>query len=258
MPRGNPDRTYYLYRIQLRQEPSKDYVGITYDYVRRWRDHKKDARKGKGFLIARAIAKYGEDAFDWKLLAICRNSRIACDLEKICRHQLGMGYYNLTGGGEGAFELDPVTQEAKGKKIRDLWKQPEFREKTIKGMNAFNATDYGKKVRKEAGKPKSENLKKHQSELMLKLWQTEEYRDKTLPNSVKAKKQMVITQEFRTKMSKLKKGTTRTPEHIENWRKSFFANKEKGLHTNTQEISVSKSETQRTVTLTKEKGTEHE
>jgi group I intron endonuclease len=92
----------YLYRI-TNLINGNDYVGITVDYKKRFRDHVRDARIGPKpdeSLIAKAIRKYGEDNFKFEVISIARTWDIGAMLEKLAR-KLGMGKYNRTEGGEG-------------------------------------------------------------------------------------------------------------------------------------------------------------
>ncbi len=113
-PRNTNVKTY-LYRI-TNLTNGNDYVGITVNWAKRCRDHKRDARIGpkpKESLIAKAIRKYGEDNFKYEIISIARTWDIGCDLERLARH-LGMGKYNRTLGGEGVTGMKH-TEESKAK-----------------------------------------------------------------------------------------------------------------------------------------------
>lgn len=100
-PKDRNVKTYF-YRI-TNLVNGNDYVGITVNIQKRFRDHKRDGRKpvteGES-LIAKAIRKYGVDNFKFEIVTICRTLDIGCDIERLARF-LKMGKYNRTLGGEG-------------------------------------------------------------------------------------------------------------------------------------------------------------
>lgn len=60
-----------VYRIILKSD-GRSYVGSSYDIPGRWRDHIYAAKRpNTKQVIARAIAKYGKDSFDWVVLESC-------------------------------------------------------------------------------------------------------------------------------------------------------------------------------------------
>lgn len=81
------------------------YVGVTSRTLnKRWREHKSDARAGRGWALHVAIRRYGADAFevveiergdDWD--ALCKREQDLI-VELGCLSPKG---YNLTPGGEG-------------------------------------------------------------------------------------------------------------------------------------------------------------
>ncbi len=147
------DCKYYMYRISLKEDPSKGYVGVTNDYKRRWKEHHYDARHGDGYYIANALAKYGIDAFDWKVIAIFRNGKIAGEMEQIAKQFLGLGHYNLTDGGEGALKPAPETLKKRGDAVRKTMEDPERREARSEALKAFHLEN------PEAAEKKAEHLR---------------------------------------------------------------------------------------------------
>jgi group I intron endonuclease len=87
-----------LYRI-VHRDTGKGYVGVSINYKRRWYDHKWDAKHRSSYAFHKALNKYGAEAFDWKVIA-WSSFEGAKVLERIAIH-LGLGYYNMTQGGDG-------------------------------------------------------------------------------------------------------------------------------------------------------------
>lgn len=84
----------------------KAYVGFTgLTMNRRFQKHCSDARKGEGWLLHKAMRKYGTDMFSVDMLATAETRTEAAELEKWyivefdTRAPTG---YNLTDGGDGA------------------------------------------------------------------------------------------------------------------------------------------------------------
>lgn len=94
--------TTYFYRI-INKVNGNDYVGITVDVPKRWRDHIWDSKKEpnkKESLIAKAIRKHGVENFKFEVVATLRSWPEGCYVEKTYR-RFGGGKYNRTMGGEG-------------------------------------------------------------------------------------------------------------------------------------------------------------
>lgn len=89
-----------LYRV-VHLESGRDYVGISVNYQRRWAEHRRAALNESQLAFHRALRKYGPESFSWKVIALASCFSGGITLEKMARH-LGLGYYNLTEGGEGA------------------------------------------------------------------------------------------------------------------------------------------------------------
>lgn len=67
------NRIHYLYRITNKIN-GKIYIGQSVDVVRRWYEHKRVATKDHpNMLISCAIKKYGNDAFDFEVIACCKS-----------------------------------------------------------------------------------------------------------------------------------------------------------------------------------------
>jgi len=66
------DAVGYVYAIENKTN-GRRYIGSTTNYKSRWHTHKSTLRRGKhhSFILQKAWNKYGEDAFEFKLLLIC-------------------------------------------------------------------------------------------------------------------------------------------------------------------------------------------
>lgn len=106
------ERRAAVYRV-VHRSTGRDYIGVSVDPKRRWRDHKLAATKGSALRFPRALAKYGFAAFDWTIVCWCRTYELALELERAARF-VGMGYYNMTAGGEGMLGWSP-SQETRAK-----------------------------------------------------------------------------------------------------------------------------------------------
>jgi hypothetical protein len=278
------DCKYYMYRISLKEDPTKGYVGVSSDYKRRWRQHRNDAKNGNGYYIANALGKHGVDAFDWKVIAIFRNGKIAGDMEQIAKQFLGLGYYNLTDGGEGLLRPSPESRKKKGDAIRKTMEDPARRKARSEALKAFHREN------PEAAEKKAEHLRainkdpeiaaKRNAALAATLAANPEILEKR-NNVVRA---ALSKPETRTKMSEThtkrfedpalrqersdminaywartgpcpestrkkigdaNRGRPKTPEQIEQWRETYQANKEAGNHINgTPESSQRRREAQ--------------
>lgn len=279
------DQKYYMYRVILKEDPSKDYIGVTNNYKRRWKTHRNDAKSGKGYYFASALAKYGPDAFDWKVIAIFRNGKIAGEMEQIAIKFLGMGHYNLTDGGEGMNNPTPETRKKLGDSIRKAMQDPDRRKARSEALKAFHIEN------PEAVEKKAEHLRtiNKDPEISAKrnaaLAATLAANPEILEKRNKAVREALNRPETRAKMSEThakrfedpalreqrsqmllaywertgpcpehirraigekNKGRPKTPQQIEQWKETFQANKAAGNHLNgTEESTKRRSEAQK-------------
>ena len=93
----------YLYEIK-RTATGQQYIGITINPKLRWWTHRWSAGKSPSF-IHKAIAKYGPDAFTFKIIGNAPSWAEGADMERQFIKQyachVSQGGYNLTFGGEG-------------------------------------------------------------------------------------------------------------------------------------------------------------
>ena len=162
----------YLYLLtNTAHEPQKLYVGITSRPVnRRLMEHFNTASK-KTTLIARALHKYGSDAFTLTVLGKADSWEELCAMEQaaIVQYNTFVPHgYNLTRGGDGtlgwkhspeAIELmrqanlgrvmPQSMRDAVGARMRGVPKSPEQRAKMGEWQRGENNNQYGKKLEPE-------------------------------------------------------------------------------------------------------------
>ena len=106
-----------LYRLTFPN--GKVYIGITTEPLkRRVRRHVLYARQNKAYALSAAIRKYGEDSFLVEHLAsaMCWEELLLLERQVISQYNsVCPSGYNMTGGGEGSFGIEP--SEDKRKKI---------------------------------------------------------------------------------------------------------------------------------------------
>lgn len=62
-----PCKIYYCYKA-TNKDNGKVYIGFASDPQMRWREHKRDAEKGRGYIFHDAIRKHGWDAFEFEVI----------------------------------------------------------------------------------------------------------------------------------------------------------------------------------------------
>lgn len=190
----------------------KAYIGFTTHWPLRQKTHKKLAGKDGGY-FHNALAKYGEDNFEWFILlsdATLEDER-QCIEEHGTYWETGKGY-NLTRGGEG--KLGYRTPEKTRRKISEAHK--------------------GKTVSEEVKRTLRENarlmkLRGHTPETKARLSElnkgkvfTEEHRKNISLNHASKRPSGAFynSPEYRAKQSAANKGKVRTPEQRERYRQA--------------------------------------
>lgn len=98
---------YKVYKI-VNKVNGKYYIGMTKQtLIKRFSQHKQNAKMGKNTYLYNAIRKYGNDNFEIELLLECSNKEECCNLEieYISKNKNG---YNLAPGGEGGFIVQDI------------------------------------------------------------------------------------------------------------------------------------------------------
>lgn len=101
----------------------KAYVGrVTGSLTQRWREHLRDASKGLGFYLHKAIRKYGADHFTLQVLENCHSELELDAAERKWIALLGTAFpafgYNLTVGGNGGRIPGSETRRRRGTALR--------------------------------------------------------------------------------------------------------------------------------------------
>lgn len=86
----------------------KAYIGITANPIKRKKTHLSMAMNGSEYLIHKALRKYGEDQFDFEVIAQTWSKDFAFELEQSFieefhsySNDIRFGGYNMTKGGDG-------------------------------------------------------------------------------------------------------------------------------------------------------------
>lgn len=96
----------------------KSYVGMTKTTLEQRRNsHHTSARTGSKLYFHNAIRKYGEENFEWRVIAYCPDESQMRHLESLLiRYYKYEGCYNIADGGAGGFVIpEDKIEEWKGK-----------------------------------------------------------------------------------------------------------------------------------------------
>ena len=128
----------------------KKYVGVTSGTAGdRWRNHVWSAVWDKHAcpLVARAISKYGVEAFIFSVIDTAENAEQLSNKERLWINKLGTlapGGYNLTTGGDANFT---VADEARQKmRLAAKNRSPEWREKMSKAKTQWYEEDPERRI----------------------------------------------------------------------------------------------------------------
>ncbi len=140
---------YKVYKI-VNVLDNKYYVGMTkQSLIKRFSQHKQNAKNGKDTYLYNAIRKYGSDNFEIELICECNSREECCQLEIKFISENICGY-NLAKGGEGGFVVQDI----------DTWK--EKLKESRKGKTPALGLNH------------SEETKKKCSEASTKYWKSQE------------------------------------------------------------------------------------
>jgi group I intron endonuclease len=198
---------------------NKGYVGITTRSLdRRWYEHRFVANSC-GKLLAKAINKYGEQAFEIMPIASAKTLKNLKEVEKDLIVQFGTKVpngYNLTDGGDGVFGFKQSEEQKKrnGDLKRGTKATEETKEKMRVAHSGKNNHFYGKNHTEEA---KRKNAEAHIGKLGYWAGKTRsEETIKKVSASLKGKappnKGKKVSEESRKRMSEAQKGRTPSAE----------------------------------------------
>lgn len=118
--------TVAIYTITNKSN-NKQYVGISIDLKRRWREHSK--ADGLCPVLHASIKKYGKDNFEFMHIADALTWADACNLEKQLILDMNTKTphgYNLTYGGDGACGFKHTAEERQRRSERCPTRNPEI------------------------------------------------------------------------------------------------------------------------------------
>ncbi len=124
------DRRSFMYYVFLKEDPSKNYIGVSINPKRRWQAHRSAALRGGPYHFQRALAKYGADNFEWTIITSFRTEAYAKRMERFARQVFKIGTLNMTDGGEGreGYTVSEETRKKIGDGNRGKVRTPEQRE----------------------------------------------------------------------------------------------------------------------------------
>jgi len=133
---------------KLTSPSGKVYIGVTLkDFVKRWKQHIKDSKRGSNNPLYLAMRKYGPDQFLKEVLAYSDNPQVLLAFESraaIAFKALKPNGYNLFAGGACHFIIseesrskqsksakrrfsDPLERKAQSERTKRKWEEPAFR-----------------------------------------------------------------------------------------------------------------------------------
>ena len=138
-------KIYYCYKATNKVN-GKGYIGFATDPLQRWREHKRDAEKGKGFAFADAIRKYGWDAFEFEVICCGWDKRemleyVEPSLIEQYQSRVNQNGYNVTRGGEKF----PSNNKGGSKKGRIFSEEARRKMSAAKRGNSSGAANKGRK-----------------------------------------------------------------------------------------------------------------
>jgi group I intron endonuclease len=161
---------FYVYKIRCIKN-NKLYIGKAADVAQRWLKHLYDARTNRGFVLHKAINKYGKDNFEISVIEECETDDMALEREifwiaeyKTNLYKYGNEFgYNMTDGGDGSSghiaSLDArkkMSEASKGKPKSDAHKIA----LSIGGKGKILSEEHKSKIRSAGtGKKRNSNSK---------------------------------------------------------------------------------------------------
>lgn len=163
------------------RESGKKYVGSSSNINSRKKQHLREVVSPKKHTnFARALREFGIDAFDFEILELCnpdKHSLCTAEDEWIARlDSTGLGGFNTLGKSTACAlgrKASPATKERISKKMQDLWRDPESRERRITNIKlALSKPDV--RQRMQVARADSE-YRSERSRVMAKIRNTPEF-----------------------------------------------------------------------------------
>ncbi len=139
-----------------RRETGDQYVGLSKNPVRRWKQHETDSRyTNRRSRFHRALAKHGLGAFEWQVVAELPTLEEAQLAERILI-AVANPTYNLTAGGEGTLGYSPTPETREKQRIASTGRvaSPETRAKRSAALTGFKHSDEARSNMSAAAKGK--------------------------------------------------------------------------------------------------------
>jgi group I intron endonuclease len=116
----------------------KKYIGQTRRGIeRRWVDHCSAARTTPGYMLHRAIRKYGCEKFSVEKISVAKNQDELnrAEIAAIAQYDTtGKNGYNLTSGGQAGARLTDESKARLAAACCEAWKDPERKAHRVAGM----------------------------------------------------------------------------------------------------------------------------
>ena len=238
-----------VYRCTNTQN-GKAYIGkSSYPLKDRWRWHCSASRAGSSLLLHRAVRKYGVGAFEVEVVATAETEEALDLLERATiaeSESLAPRGYNLREGGEGGRHSED-TKAKIGAKARGRCRPPEatlaakatMEAKEVYPLRGPLAPHEIERLKGlNVGRPRSEETRRKISEALKGRKHSEEtkgrIRDAKRGTQVSPETRSKISaaskgkqkpEGFGAKVSSAMKGRTMSAEHLENWRKSRWGDR---------------------------------
>ena len=196
-----------IYAI-VRKANGDRYVGSAVDLRVRFRDHRRDLKDNKhhNIHLQRAWNKYGEKAFEFRVLLYC-DPELLIMFEQLAISQKSEYNISLTAGSSLGIKRTPEQNAAHSARTKKQMEDPKMRAKVAAGQIGRKHTEEhkAKNAAAQMGNQRAKGFK-HTNETKAKV--------SAAGMGNQRAKGYKYTKEARTKMSADRKGKKKTPEHI--------------------------------------------
>lgn len=138
--------------IMTNVENGHQYVGQTRQPIeKRMAEHRQ--RAGRSSMpISRAIAKYGWDSFEYKVIAECSNQK---ELDEVERNEIKRREctvpdgYNVALGGQSGCRFGENVRGAISASVKELWEDPEYRARQMRSPSRQKGWHHSDEARRK-------------------------------------------------------------------------------------------------------------